>query len=256
MSVKSNKQIQSDIKDLILFPSSWKNKNKLKRFSKNVLERVKVYRGLVWNSFSEVLTNIYPNTSKILGNEWKKLLENYIEAYPSSSPLLNKIGEKLPNYLSKQKKLLKNHPFISELAHYEWLEVEIYEAETRFISSQRTNERNNNLILNPIHEICNFQYPIPEIVDKIQNNQALGKIYKQKTSVLIYRDPKDFNVRFFELAPSSLALIELLKSGFSAEMGIWFLANAYKVDEKNYKSFEMEAKKLVKVLKKNRIIIQ
>jgi hypothetical protein len=126
--------------------------------------------------------------------------------------------------------------------------VEIYERKGEM-------GKNNILSLNPIHEICTFNYAIPEIVEMIENKQPLGKIYKQKTNVLIYRDPKDFSVRFFELSTSTMAFIDLLKSGFSIDMVIYFLANAYQVDEKNYKNFEKEAMKLVGLLKKSRILV-
>ena len=129
------------------------------------------------------------------------------------------------------------------------------EARSKEAKRQRGKEAKKNLALNPVHEICAFQYAIPEILETIENNQPLGKIYKQTTNVLIYRDPKDFSVRFFELSTSSLAFIELLKSGFSIDMVIYFLANAYQVDEKNYKNFEKEAMKLVSLLKKSRILI-
>ncbi len=245
------KKTQKIIKDLILFDSAWNKRGKVKDLSKSTLEEIKIYRELVRNSFCDVSIKIYPFTYKLLSKSWEKLLSDYLEKYPPASPILNKVVEQLPEYLSIRKDSLKKYPFISELARYEWLEVEIYERE----GQEKRGEKNKILSLNPIHEICTFNYAIPEIVEMIENNQPLGKIYKQKTIVLIYRDPKDLSVRFFELSTSTLAFIELLKSGFSIDMVIYFLANAYQIDEKNYKSFEKEAMKLVKTLKKSRILV-
>ena len=242
------KKTQKIIKDLILFNSVWNKRNKIKSLSKSTLERIKIYRELVRNSFCDISINIYPVTYKLLSKSWDALLSDYLEKYPPGSPILNKAVENLSVYLSGRKDILKKYPFISELAHYEWLEVEIYEREGGV-------KKNKILSLNPIYEVCTFQYPIPEIVEMIENNKSLRKIYKQTTNVLIYRDPEDFSVRFFELSASSLAFIELLKSGFPIDMVIYFLANAYHVDESNYKNFEKEAMKLVKTLKKNRILI-
>ena len=244
----SLKRIQKIIKDLILFDSVWNKRSKVKGLSKLTIERIKIYRELVKNSFYDISTNIYPFTYKLLSKSWDKLLSDYLEKYPPSSPILNKVIEHLPEYLSARKDILKKYPFISELAHYEWLEVEIYEREG-------SSGKSKILSLNPVHEICTFQYPIPEIVEMIENNQTLGKIYKQKTNVLVYRDPKDFSVRFFELSTSTLAFVELLKTGFSIDMVIYFLANAYQVDESGYKAFEKEAMKLVSLLKKSRILV-
>lgn len=204
----------------------------------------------------DISVNIYPLTYKLLNKNWNKLLSDYLEKYPPALPILNKAVGQLPEYLSTRKDILQKHPFISELARYEWLEVDIYERKrTKGLENRRTRRESKILSLNPAHEICTFQYAIPDIVEIIENNQPLGKIYKQRTIVLIYRDPKDFSVRFFELSTSSLAFIELLKSGFSIDMVIYFLANAYKIDEKNYKSFEKEAVKLMKTLKKSRVLI-
>lgn len=203
-------------------------------------------------TFLNIATNIYPVTYKLLSKNWNELLSCYLKKHPSSSSLSNKVFQHLPEYLSKKKDILNKYPFVKELAHYEWLGVEIYERE---VKKQKNKKVKNIPVLNPVHEICTFHYAIPEIVEMIEDEKPLGKIHKQKTNVLIYRDPKDLSVRFFELSTSTLAFVELLKSGFSIDMVIYFLANAYKVDEKNYKSFEREAKKLVNLLKKNRILV-
>ncbi len=247
MSLRDLKKTEKAIKDLILFDSVWQKRSKVKGLSKHVLERLKVYRELVRNSFIEVSKNIYPYTHKLLSKNWDQLMSDYIEKYPPASPILNRVVEYLPAYLSSRKDILSKYPFIGELARYEWLEVVIYERENV--------PKNNYLSLNPIHEICTFHYPIPDIVEMIENNQSLGKMHKQKTNVLIYRDPKNFSVRFFELSTSTLAFVELLKTGFSIDMVIYLLANAYQIDESGYKYFEKEAKKLVSTLKQNRIII-
>ena len=248
MASNSLKKTQKIIKDLILFDSAWNKRSKVKSLSKSTLERIKIYRELVRNSFSDISVNIYPFTYKLLSKNWDKLLSDYLEKYPPSSPILNKVVENLSVYLSIRKDILKKYPFISELARYEWIEVEVYEREGSV-------QKNKVLSLNPIYEICTFQYAIPEIVEMIEDNRPLGKIYKQKTNVLIYRDPKDFSVRFFELSTSTLAFIDLLKSGFSIDMVIYFLANAYQIDENGYRAFEKEAMKLVRTLKNNRILV-
>ena len=249
------KKTQKIIKDLILFDSVWNKRNKVKDLSKVTIEEIKTYRELVRNSFCDVSINIYPFTYKLLKKDWSKLLSDYLEKYPPASPVLNKVVEQLPEYLSHRKDTLKKYPFISEVSRYEWLEVEIYEKGNVEGEKEGKGEKKKSLSLNPIHEVCTFQYAIPEIVETIEDEKPLGKIYKQKTIVLVYRDPKDFSVRFFELSTSTLAFVELLKSGFSIDMVIYFLANAYKIDEKNYKSFEKEAMKLVNVLKKSRILV-
>ena len=246
------KETQTIIKDLILFDSVWNKRNKTKQAKKlptKALERLKIYRELVRNSLFSLISNFYPCTHKILNKHWKVLLSKYIEQYPPNSPILSKVGEHFPEFLKKEKSIIKKYPFISELALYEWLEVETYEQEDNEV-------KNKQLVLNPIHTICRFEYQIPEIAEKIKDKKPLGKIKKEQTNVLIYRDPKDFSVRFIELSNGTVAYLELSKSGFPHEMIPMLLASHYNIQESDLGNFNVEIKKLVETLKKSRILIQ
>ena len=109
------------VKDLLLFESAWSSKSKIKKLNKHTQEKIKIYRRLVKNGLQEPLNNIYANTKTILKNKWSELLLKYIETFPPDSPILNRVAEHFPTFLSKQKNILKQYPFIAELARYEWL---------------------------------------------------------------------------------------------------------------------------------------
>ena len=114
---------------------------------------------------------------------------------------------------------------------------------------------NGSLVLNPIHRICTFEYPIPEIIEKIKHKKPLGKIIKQKTSVIIYRDPKDLSVRFIELSDGAFAYLQMLEAGFPMIMVPMLLAQYYSIDESNEEKFNKELNGLVKTLVNSRILI-
>lgn len=244
MSTSTLYKTQKTIKDLILFDSTWNKRHKIKTLSKQTIERIGVYRQLVYNSFYDLLTSVYPNAYELLKKGWEKLLHDYIEAYPPTSPILNKVVEHFPKFLSKQKKILKKYPFIVELSTYEWLELEVSEKE----NIEKT-------LVNPAHVLCHFQYPIPEILEMIKNKKLNNKIKPKETNLLIYRDPKDFTVRFFELSHSTLSYIELLKKRFTHNKTIQTLAKIYQIQKKDFGTFKKQANKLVKTLKGNRIIV-
>ena len=243
------KETQKLVKDLILFDNVWQKRNKIKSIPKKTLQKIATYRDLVRNSLLSVISNIYPNTKKILANQWESLLGQYLELYPPGSPILNKAGEHFPEFISRQKIILKRYPFLHELARYEWIELEIYEAENR---NQKKNQR---LLLNPIHNICLFEYPVHKIIERIENKKALGKVKKQKTNILIYRDPKDLTVRFFELSDATLLYIELLKREYTNEKITKCLSDYFKIKKEDYKQFRSVVNNLVKKLTKNRILI-
>lgn len=253
MKTHNLKQTEIKVKDLLLFDSLWHNRKATKGFSKKTLERLKIYKVLIQNRFHDVFTSIYPKTSLIFKNKWDKLISQYFEVYPPSSPILNRIAKDLPKYLSTRKKSLKKYPFVHELALYEWLELEIYEQEAEKQTNKETKKK--SFELNPIHKICNFKYPIPEIIEKIGNKKILSKIQEQPTNVIIYREPKTLQVRFFELSAPSFAYLQLLQLGFHHDAITQLLMNSYRISKENYKKFNKQVKDFVKGLVRNRILI-
>ncbi len=252
MADRKLKETLQTVKDLILFDSSWNKRHKLKSakvLPAKAIKRLEVYRDLVKGSFNELLKKIYPNVYKLAKKEWKTLLSKYIEMFPPYSPMLGKVGEKFPIFLSKQKKLVKKYPFITELAIYEWLELEIYEKEDYSKNGKK------NLILNPIHKLCKFKYPIPGIIGNIENNLNLKNISAKPINLLIYRDPSNFKVRFMELSCSTLDYLELVKNNISDKKIIDELTNQYKVDKAKYKDFINELMKLKQTLIEKRILV-
>lgn len=253
MDLACTKKLQQVVKDLILFDSSWRRKEQVKtklKLSKKTIDRIKIYKELVKNSLQGVISNIYPNTKKILKTEWSKLLSNYLEVYPPISPILNRVAANFPNHLSRQKSIVKKFPFISELALYEWLELETYEKENQ----QSNGKARKGLSLNPIHVVCEFHYPVPLIINQIKVSR-ISKFFEKKTNVLIYRDPKNLKVRFFELSDGTFTCLKLLKRGLKGSILIKHLAGLYKVEKSEYKLFRKNFCKLIKNMQRSRILI-
>lgn len=248
MSKNNLKKIQETVKDLILFDSAWQDKKLVNSLPEKVLKRITLYKELVRNSFNSTFENIYPNTFKLVKNNWNELYTEYIKQYPPDSPLLNRVVEHLSEFLTTKKNILKKYPFISELAKFEWAEVEIYEKE------DYTNNKNKQE-LNPIHMILRFEYPIVEILKLIEKKKAIKTIEKKQVNILLYRDPKSLKVRMFELAPGTLAYIELLKRGLNHKEATELLMEFFKVKENEQALFKQNMNNLKKELKKNKIIL-
>jgi len=249
MTLKDLKKTEEAIKDLILFDSSWKNKKLTGQFPQKVLQRLKIYKELVKNSFDSLFTSIYPHTYKLIKKDWTNIYKKYLKECPPDSPMLNRVAKKLPKFLSKQTDVLKKYPFISELAQFEWLEVEVYERE------ETNGKRKSIEQLNPIHEIYKFEYPITKIVNMIDKKQLVKNIKKENLNLIIYRDPKDLKVRLFELAPGTLAYIELLKRGLTHNEAIDILIDFFKINNQDKNTFKKNMGNLKKTLKQNQIIV-
>ena len=256
------KEVQKTVKDLILFDSVWKKRKKIKTvrlIPEEAIKKIETYRNLVKTSFSEVITNVFPYTHRIIINNkngkktWLNLFCDYIEQYPPSSPLLSNVAENFPVFISTKKQILMKYPFLAELTKYEWTELVIYEKENVLLESTK-----NNYLLNPIHKICDFSYPIPKIIEQLDHFKKvnLRHITKESTHVLIYRDPVTLKVRFLELSQGALAYIELLKMEVSYTFIPVVLAEFYKIEASKTKAFNKELNKLIMTLKKNRVLLQ
>ncbi len=244
------KQTLKTVKDLILFESKWKKRTKdksAKKLPQKAIKRLEVYRELVWNSFDQLITKIYPYTYILLKKNWGHLLKDYIEKYPPRSPILNKVAENFPEYLSKQKSIITKYPFIYELALYEWLELEIVERD--IAGDFRKGE------LNPIHEICDFYYDIPEIIEEIKSTNKIKKVAPKKTNILIYRDLKTKEAKFFALSPASRAYIEAYKQGLNDDFITITLSEIFNVSEDKFDEFRKQIGKFNKLLKEKNIIL-
>lgn len=246
MSLAYVRKLQKGIKDLILFNSSWNKRSQIikeLKLSKGVINKIKIYRDLVNHSLRGVVTSIYPLTKYILKKDWSRLVNKYLEVYPHSSPILNRVAKDFPKYLSKQESIVSKYPFVYELALYEWLELEVYEKENVLVNDRKKP------CLNPIHVICPFQYPIHKVIERIKDDKLVTKIDKKHTNILIYRDPKTLKVRFFELEPGALAYVKLLKSGLKEDLILRKLVSIFNVS--SYQVLKKRIVKLKKVLKKN-----
>lgn len=251
---KELKKTLSTVKDLLLFDSSWKKRKthkEVKKLPKKAVERILIYRELIQSSIFDLISRIYPYTLELIKKDKEKLLPVYLEQFPPKSPILNKVAESFPLFIANQKQLIKKYPFIYELATYEWLELEVADREEQ---DEGEGDKGQG-ILNPIHEICRFKYDIPLIVELIKNNKPLNKISQKQTSILIYRNPKTLEVKFFQLSPASLGYIELLSQGFNDDFITMILSEVFKIDENRFDEFRKEIGKFVKELKRNKIII-
>lgn len=249
--IKDLKRTEQVIKDLILFDHSWKKKKQLSKeinLTNKSLKRLEIYRGLVRNSFFDLFSRIYPYSKKLIGKDWDRLLPEYFEFFPPKSPILNKIAMNFPLFLSHQEKILNKYPFIQELAMYEWLELEIADRE----NPRKSTSKN---ILNPVHVLFSSNYPVNKIIEYIDNNIDPNTLEPVETHIIIYRDPKTYQVRFFELSKASLAYIELLKQGFDNTSIVDALSIAYGINPKDFSKFKKQIDTFVKALKKNKIIL-
>lgn len=246
--IKKLEKTEIDIKNLILFDSEWKKRSTYKNFSKDTIKRIGIYRDLVKNAIEDVMASMYPYCKQILGKKWDKTVADYIEKHPPKSPVLVLLAAEFAEYLINEKSIIKKYPYIGELAVYEWYETEVHNMEDEKKSSKK-------LRLNPVNKVCNFKYPIQEVIAHLEAGQIPKKISESSVSILIYRVPDNFEVKFFELSEATRVFVELIKRDYSKSLIVESLMEFYNIDSASKKEFSKKIDSLIQQLKKNKILL-
>ena len=87
--------------------------------------RMEIYRGLLYRNVQGFIANAFPVTRQLYKDEnWHKMIRDFFSSHTSHSPYFKDISKEFLDYLTNERVSLPEDPkFLSELAHYEWLEI-------------------------------------------------------------------------------------------------------------------------------------
>ncbi len=182
------------------------------------LERLDIYRGMYLLRMEEALSTDYPGLKHFLGDDkFMRMVERYVEVYPSRSYTLNRLGDHLPKFLRTLDDLPKKD-FCCELARLELLLTEVFDAEdapplTEAAVRAVPPEAWETARLKPIpaFAIAEFDYPVSQYLGGVDEENPFPRIARKKTWMVAYR--RDFNVSRHDLERPAYALLSALASG-------------------------------------------
>jgi hypothetical protein len=89
--------------------------------------RLKIYRELFFNNILGFLSSGFPVLESLYSEQqWKVLARNFFSEHECRSPYFIDISKEFVEYLSSEYELGEFDPvFMRELAHYEWLELDV-----------------------------------------------------------------------------------------------------------------------------------
>lgn len=171
-------------------------------------EKINVYRDLIYNTTEELISNAFPVIHSILKETlWHETIRKFLSEHEAKTPLFVEVPLEFIQFVSNHKEFFTDYPFIEELAHYEWIELELYLAEDEFSSPKKTTDLlTATLQVSPLARSCQYQYPVHKI----------GKDYIPQTTpnspvfLLIHRNQLD-KVKFSEINAVSARLIEIIQ---------------------------------------------
>jgi hypothetical protein len=182
-------------------------------------ERTAVYVDLLYNKFDESLTAYFPVIHRILPPDgWRALLLDFIARHRCRSPYYRQIPDEFVQYLQQERHQPEDMPFLAELAHFEWTELQLSIAEAEpFAVESLTGAQllAGAPVFAPVMQLMQYQWPVHQITYDDQPDEPPATA----TFILGFRDIED-KVQFIALNPAAARLIALLGNGLSGRQAL------------------------------------
>lgn len=86
--------------------------------------RLAIYKELFFNNVSSFVENTFPVVKQHLpSQQWKLLLKDFFALHCCQSPYFYDISHEFLQFLATQHTVLAQYPWLTELAHFEWIEL-------------------------------------------------------------------------------------------------------------------------------------
>ncbi len=173
--------------------------------------RLGIYRELFFNNIEGLLAGNFPVIRKTLGDaRWRSLVRDFYALHRSPTPLFAEIGREFTRFLQQRAQAGSDDPaWLSELAHYEWVELGLQIAEDELPAHDADGDLLAGFpVLSPLAWPLAYAWPV----------QRIGPDYRPQaapdapTLLLVRRTPQ-FEIRFAEISPLVYRLIEILRDG-------------------------------------------
>ena len=172
--------------------------------------RLQIYRDLFYNNVEDFLGNAFPVLRKISTDEvWHRRVRDFYARHACREPQFYKIAEEFLRYLENERgENSDDPPFLRELCHYEWVELELSVSDLKL--TPELADPNGDLLagsplVSPLACLLYYDYPVHRIGPEFQP-QTLPD---QPTYLIVHRDRQD-DVHFMEINAVTARLMQLL----------------------------------------------
>ncbi|QKS81377.1 HvfC family RiPP maturation protein [Pseudomonas bijieensis] len=169
--------------------------------------QAQVYRDLIFENMRSLLSGTFPVLVSVLGQEkWRACVRRFLREHRCVTPRFGEIAEEFVGYLAA-------HPspdwplFVAELAHYEWVEMVLLQAEAEPLSSHdEASLLDSPLRVSPLAWPLAYQWPVHRLAPNYQPSTPPA----EPTLLLVRRTP-GFEVRFSELSLLAWRLLQRIE---------------------------------------------
>lgn len=170
--------------------------------------RVNVYRDLVFNNVSQLLSGTFPVLIRIIREQrWRLLVRGFLRDWRAQTPKFGEIAETFLDYLATQPQVLREGEwpaFLLELAHYEWVEMVLQQSDAKaLLPTDPALLLERPLQISPLAWPLAYEWPVHELDP---DNQPATP--PDQPTFLLVRRAADWSVKFSELSSLAWRLLQ------------------------------------------------
>lgn len=172
--------------------------------------RMAIYRDLFYNNVESFLSNGFPVLRTLYADaDWHRMAREFFSNHRCHTPYFLEISQEFLKYLQEGRKPQpEDPPFLSELAHYEWVELalSICEQEPDWEQIDREGDLlEGRPALSPLAWLLSYQFAVHRISTAFMPDTPS----EAPTYLMVYRDRED-KVGFMEVNPVTARLVALI----------------------------------------------
>lgn len=170
--------------------------------------RLQIYEDLIYNNIEGFISSGFPVLHSLYTeDDWRRLVRSFMDGHRCRTPYFLEISQEFVRFLMERYNPVPGDPpFLSELAHYEWVELALSVAEGDLPQAVDTENLSSAIpVLSPLAWSLAYRFPVHLIGPGFQPEEAGDAVY-----LAVYRDRED-DVRFMELNAATSRLLEKVR---------------------------------------------
>ena len=181
--------------------------------------RMGVYRELFYNNLFSLLSSTFPVLKKIHSDDaWRKLIRQFMIHHKAETPYFLEVPQEFLKFLKNDSSESdERFSFLQELAHYEWIELEL-SVSTLENDWEHIEPEGDLLEGAPVKSrlayLLTYQFPVHKIDAEFLPDTA----GEQPTYLAIFRRAND-ELGFMELNPVTARLLQLIEENNEQKRG-------------------------------------
>lgn len=181
--------------------------------------RMAIYRNLFFNNLFSLLGTFFPVLRKIHSDDqWRRFVRGFMQHHKAETPYFLQLPQEFLGYLQNEFEAADDdYPFLLELAHYEYAELELSVSEEE--NAADAVDPDGDLLTGvPVKSSLSWSFAYRYAVHRISPAFLPDEPEEQPVYLALYRDSDD-SVGFLELNAVTAALLDAIECNADNKSG-------------------------------------